>query len=388
MELDCSTLEFKGPADRTRHWTGLNNGRPSTKQEEWKYVPVDVLMDALYPTVSPSSDSFAPRPEPLNVQTGIQFLSLEQALEAEIPGIQNAKESIQNAALDGLAHAYRPVNQSGIRVLYVPSNLHCIDPIAAMPAVAQSTSKAEALLVLLGENAHLTLFLPHEAQSNRFSFLYVGLDKGAKLELNRDLAAAPGTLFMSHIQGSVAESAELKLVQWMQGGEAQRHSVQVSLNGQQAIARISSLQVAEPQNQLHSWVNMIHASPEAESHQNIRQLSKKEGTSSFTGKIHVALDAQKTQAYQHSAAMVLEEGGRTYHRPVLEIYADDVKCSHGATTGSLDEQALFYLQCRGISKASAKRLLIEAFIEGCIQDFYPALQSHFRTAISKSIQQL
>lgn len=388
MESDRSTLEFKGPADRTRHWTGLSNGRPSVKQEEWKYVPVDLLMDALYPVNPHSSNAFAPRPEPINAQAGIQFVSLEQAIQAEIPGISHAVDSIRTAALDGLAQAYRPVNQPEIRVLYVPSNMHCIDPIAVMPASAQSNSKAESLLVLLGENANLTLFMPNEAHANRFSFLYAGLDRGAKLELNRDLTASSDTLFMSHIQGTVADSAEMKLVQWMQGGQAQRHSVQVCLNGQQAIARISSLQIAEPQNQLHSWVNMIHASPEAESHQNIRQLSKKAGVSSFTGKIHVALDAQKTQAYQHSAAMVLEEGGRTYHRPVLEIYADDVKCSHGATTGSLDEQALFYLQCRGISKASAKRLLIEAFIEGCIQDFYPALQSHFRSAISKSIQQL
>lgn len=75
-------------------------------------------------------------------------------------------------------------------------------------------------------------------------------------------------------------------------------------------------------------------------------------------------------AYQHAAGLILDEQAKVYAKPVLEIYADDVKCSHGATTGQLDEEALFYLRARGISEALAQRMLTEAFY-GSVLDKLP-----------------
>jgi Fe-S cluster assembly protein SufD len=83
----------------------------------------------------------------------------------------------------------------------------------------------------------------------------------------------------------------------------------------------------------------------------------------YQGKVYVARDAQKTDANQLSKALILSEGAEMDNKPELEIYADDVKCSHGATTGQLDEDAMFYMRSRGIGEEDARSLLIEAFVK-------------------------
>ena len=88
-----------------------------------------------------------------------------------------------------------------------------------------------------------------------------------------------------------------------------------------------------------------------------------EATAVFNGKIQVYPDAQKTQAYQSNKSILLTDTANVYTKPQLEIYADDVKCSHGATTGQINEDALFYMQARGISRADARKLLVCAFLE-------------------------
>lgn len=384
MENSNPVLDFVGPAGITRHWTGLGAGLPNRKQEEWKYVPVEALMEHLYPKPEQPL-SLNQRPCPDGLPTEIRYLTVSQALSQAIPGIEQALNAIQAANLDGMAHRFKQAIGSQAMVLWVPKAFSANAPISLAPANQTNGQTTDALLILLQAGAEIDLILPEEATSSRFSFTYVGLEASAKLNLHRDLSGSDSVFAMSHIEAQLAESAQFNLVQWLQGAAAQRHSIQVNLAGAKSLARISSLQFAQANNQVHSYVNMVHQSPEAESHQNIRQLALNSGVSSFTGKIHVALDAQKTQAYQHSAAMVLEEGGRTYHRPVLEIYADDVKCSHGATTGSLDEQALFYLQARGISKPAARRLLIEAFIEECLHEFHDSLQQKVRTDLIQSL---
>jgi Fe-S cluster assembly protein SufD len=84
-------------------------------------------------------------------------------------------------------------------------------------------------------------------------------------------------------------------------------------------------------------------------------------TGVFNGKVLVRQDAQKTNAYQSSKSILLDHTAKVYGKPELEIYADDVKCSHGATTGELDDEALFYLRSRGLRPDAAQRILLEAF---------------------------
>ena len=91
------------------------------------------------------------------------------------------------------------------------------------------------------------------------------------------------------------------------------------------------------------------------------------GTSVFNGKVYVKQDAQRTRAYQSNANILLGDDAKVYTKPELEIYADDVKCSHGCTIGRLDEKGLFYLRSRGVSEAEARKLMAHAFITEVVE---------------------
>lgn len=107
---------------------------------------------------------------------------------------------------------------------------------------------------------------------------------------------------------------------------------------------------------------VVHAEPEATSNQTIRAVHWAGATGNFLGEIKVARHAQKTDAAQDFKALLLEAGASANAVPQLEIFADDVKCAHGATVGELDETARFYMMARGIDPAAAQRLLVQAFI--------------------------
>lgn len=106
----------------------------------------------------------------------------------------------------------------------------------------------------------------------------------------------------------------------------------------------------------------IHAQPEATSNQTVRSVHWGTGTGNFLGEIKVARHAQKTDAAQDFKGLLLESGASANAVPQLEIFADDVKCAHGATVGELDESARFYMMARGLDPAAAQRLLVQAFI--------------------------
>ncbi|MEL6542335.1 MAG: SufD family Fe-S cluster assembly protein [Pseudomonadota bacterium] len=106
----------------------------------------------------------------------------------------------------------------------------------------------------------------------------------------------------------------------------------------------------------------IHAEPEATSNQTVRSVHWGTGTGNFLGEIKVVRDAQKTDAAQDFKGLLLEPGASANAVPQLEIFADDVKCAHGATVGELDEAARFYMSARGLSPELAQRLLVQAFI--------------------------
>jgi len=107
---------------------------------------------------------------------------------------------------------------------------------------------------------------------------------------------------------------------------------------------------------------VIHAEPEATSNQTVRAVHWNTGTGNFLGEIRVTRHAQKTDAAQDFKALLLEAGASANAVPQLEIFADDVKCAHGATVGELDEAARFYMMARGLDPATAQRLLVQAFI--------------------------
>lgn len=140
-----------------------------------------------------------------------------------------------------------------------------------------------------------------------------------------------------------------------------RNNYFVRLQGEHAEAYVCGMIVADKQQKVDNFVYMDHAVPHCQSTQLFKYVVQEHATGSFCGRILVEKDAQKTQAYQTNHNLCTSEAARMYSKPQLEIYADDVKCSHGLTTGQLDEEALFYMRSRGISEEEARLMLVKAF---------------------------
>jgi len=145
------------------------------------------------------------------------------------------------------------------------------------------------------------------------------------------------------------------------GGTRISTSLKVKLNGKQAEHTATGLSLTQQTENVNIDMIIIHASPDCQSKQLFKNILSDRSTGTYTGRIVVNKDAQKTMAYQRSNNILLHPEAKMNIRPQLEIYADDVKCSHGATVGQLDTEALFYLRSRGINENEAKKILLCAF---------------------------
>jgi len=113
--------------------------------------------------------------------------------------------------------------------------------------------------------------------------------------------------------------------------------------------------------------NINHKHQHCKSSQLVKSILLDKSNGTYQGKIYVDKDAQKTNGYQLSKALVLSENSAFNSKPELEIYADDVKCSHGSTTGNIDQNSIFYLMSRGLSKEQANKMLVEGFLNEAIE---------------------
>mgnify|MGYP000170947923 FL=1 len=152
-------------------------------------------------------------------------------------------------------------------------------------------------------------------------------------------------------------------------GVLTRNECVIELTGDDANATVAGACVGDGKDFHHDdTVFITHDAVNCESRQVFKKVLRNGATGVFQGKILVKKDAQKTDGYQISQSLLLDDDSQFLAKPELEIYADDVICSHGSTTGAIDEDALFYLQSRGVTKAEATDLLVLAFLAEALQE--------------------
>lgn len=214
--------------------------------------------------------------------------------------------------------------------------------------------RAQAKVLLCSHTLSMEDFVTSETVN-------VSLAKGAILDMvvmqNEHNKSKHSTSF----KVQMAEGAVFNLnVVTLHGGEIS-NEIEVNLNGKGGECCVNGLYLADGQQRVSTKVNIFHNVPECHSSQLFKGILDGESRTSFSGKIYVAKDAQKTEAYQANNNLLASKTAKAYTQPHLEIYADDVKCSHGTTVGSLNEDELFYMRSRGIAKDEAKLLQQQAF---------------------------
>ncbi|MDD3370459.1 MAG: Fe-S cluster assembly protein SufD [Alphaproteobacteria bacterium] len=153
----------------------------------------------------------------------------------------------------------------------------------------------------------------------------------------------------------------------IRGGCPARNEIGVSLDGEEAQASIDGVMLLRGKDHADTTAKVSHNAPMGTSRQSYRTVLDDGARGVFKGRIHVAPGAQKSDGYQLSRALLLSDRAEMDAKPELEIYADDVKCSHGSAIGDLDENAMFYLRSRGLSEEQARGLLIEGFVSEMLE---------------------
>lgn len=147
-----------------------------------------------------------------------------------------------------------------------------------------------------------------------------------------------------------------------------RNNIEIALNGEHCETLLCGMVVSDKEQKVDNFTSVLHNKANCHSNELFKYILDDHSVCGFTGQLVVAKDAQKTEAYQNNRNIVLKPTARMRTKPQLEIYADDVRCSHGATIGQLDENAMFYMRSRGIPAEEARLLLMFAFSADVIEN--------------------
>ena len=228
-------------------------------------------------------------------------------------------------------------------------------------------------VVVLGAGARLDLVESHVVLGagrpltnlvNRFAV-------GAGAELNHDRLQIGALAGRSIGKNHYHVSADARLTQTVAtlGGALVRNEIEALLDGSGIALGLNGFYLARERQHVDNTIQVEHAAPSSVSDQFYKGVLDGQARAVFAGRIVVRREAQKTNAYQNNGNLLLSSDAEVDTKPELEIFADDVKCSHGATAGELDERELFYLRSRGIDPATARSLLTYAFADEVLQRF-------------------
>ena len=213
--------------------------------------------------------------------------------------------------------------------------------------------------------------------------IIVAAGDSQRLSLVQDAAADQVVVRDYTIEIGVGASFAMQIVNT--GGQLGRVAMDVTLYEGASFDLDAALIAGEGQT-VELITTVRHFEANATSRQTVRGIAGGKGTISYLGKVAVSRDAQKTDSVQSVKGMLLDRTATVNAKPELEIFADDVKCAHGATVGELDAQALFYLASRGLPPAEAKALLLRAFVSGLFDG--AADEAQFTTAIDAALERL
>jgi Fe-S cluster assembly protein SufD len=296
---------------------------------------------------------------------GIWIGSLAKAIVDKPELIQNHLDKITGKE-DGIAALNTALFLDGI-FIYLPKNTILEKPLQIINVLLSDENLMvhQRNLIVLDENSKANIVVcDHTLSSKSFltnSVTEVFAGKAAHFEQtclqneHNDAVKITNTFVHQEQNSSIASSTIT-----LHGGLV-RNNMEIVLDGKGAENKTSGLFLTDKTQHVDNYVFINHNKPECTSNQLFKGVLDDGSTGAFTGRILVSRDAQKTMAYQKNNNLLLTADAKMHTRPQLEIYADDVKCSHGATVGQLDQEAMFYLRSRGISKEEARLLLMFAF---------------------------
>jgi Fe-S cluster assembly protein SufD len=396
--------------------TFTNMGIPNAKHEEWKYTRIgglfnkDFQWDLQPGTLGPETQelhaSRMPGHEKSNTlvflngiyapalsvirSAHLRVLPLEEAAKGEHASFirrhlsncsryqKDGVMALSTAFLHGGMFAYLGRGQQ----LDLPVYIYYLTDARVNQRFSQPRS-----LVFLDQGSHMQVvetFVTqgtHETLSNHVTELIVEKDAMAEYYKIQDDRHSSNLVSTTHVR-QIGKSYTHSVVITLNGGIV-RNNLNTVLEADHCETHLYGLYCLQGDTHVDNHTLVDNVSPHCFSNELYKGMVDGQAAAVFNGKIFVRKDAQKTNAYQSNKNILISDQASVNSKPQLEIFADDVKCSHGCTVGSLDPEALFYLRSRGLSKDSARSMLLRAFALDILENIkLPAIRSHVDRLIS------
>ena len=356
-------------------------GLPSTRDENWKYANLRPLERLRFLPASPAAVTAAQLPPPVSGFARQVFVDGQYAAALSTPAAADSVfSSLSTCATT--AHAltdeeratdqrFALLNEAfatdGARIqVRAEQPGHRLELVFVASAEAASGSSYPRLEVQLQAGASLELLERHVSAQAAASFVNsavrIELERGATLKHYRLQGLSGGSILFDTLNASLAQDAAYRLHAVSTGAQSARSTQRIRLIGERADLRMAIAALADAQQVQDSFALVEHRAPRARTEQLFRGIAAGRSRVGFNGKIVVAPGAAGTDSRQSLRGLLAGPGAEIDVRPQLEIYTDDVRCSHGATAGKLDDNMLFYLLSRGLEPDTARRLLKWAFL--------------------------
>ena len=391
-------------------------GFPTTRLEDWRFTNVSPIAEANWPLAQGGFTQAEALTAAVTIPGAVRLVILNGQFAAGLSDLSALPKGLRIASLrdgardatDGIetylgkvfsiaSHPFAALNTSflddGVAIMVtkgavVETPIHIVvvtggnQPVVAHPRV----------LIVAGENSQVRVaqtFIgaPDTAYFNN-AVIEVVVGPGALVQLYTDQRESDQAFHIANIQAHVEAKGVFESHAFSTGARIMRHDIGIGLKGEGADCTMNGVYLADGERLMDTHTSLDHAMPHCTSHEIYKGILAGKGKAVFNGRIIVQLDAQKTDAKQTNRALLLSDDATINSNPQLEIFADDVKCTHGAAVGQLDEEAMFYLQARGLNRAEARDMLLHAFAGEVIAGLkIPALREQIESNFFSRLRQ-
>ena len=388
---------------------------PTQKDEEWKYTNISTLQKHNFSPVAVKKNvssetinkflfnkmehsllvfvngNFSPELSKLiDIPKGIVIGSLAEALKNDNPIVKKHLGKYadnQNYFFTTLSTAF---TKDGA-FIYIPAGKVVEDPIHI---IFLTTSRSENIitqprnLFVAGKNSQVTIIEHYVSDEESVYFTNsvteIVADENANVDHIKLQEESKKAFHIARMEVDQERSSNFSSHLISHGAEISRNDFNARFNDEGSECMLNGLFMIDGEQLFDAHTMIDHAKPHCNSHEHYKGILQDKARGVFNGKVMVRRDAQKTNAFQENNTILLSDDAVMNTKPQLEIFADDVKCSHGATIGKLNDEAKFYLKSRGIGEESATAMLIHAFASDVITSIkIPALRDYLEEIISK-----
>jgi Fe-S cluster assembly protein SufD len=323
----------------------------------------------------------------------IFICSLKDALKTKKEAVEKYFAKYADYKSDGFTALNTALAADGAYI-HIPSDCLIKEPIMILNILDSKKSKVmgqprNLIIAEKGSGAHIIEEYYSIGENDAFSNVVTEIysDENSNLHYYKIQNEELDSFHVGTTQVFQEKNSTFKSVTISWGGSVIRNNLNSYLNGENIECSFKGLYYLTGKQHMDNHTLADHANPNCHSNELYKGILADESNGVFNGKIMVRQDAQKTNAYQMNKNILLSNNASINSKPQLEIYADDVKCSHGATTGQIDNEQLFYLKTRGIGEKEGKRLLLYAFANEIIEDIQiEELKDYLQKKLSNKLE--